>query len=123
MVMAQSGNPAHFDSGILLALKDCARAKCIAAVHRQGMIENVKDTCHAAIFATTPLTPRQLCPAKPRRQLPERPPGFVIDYFALALSHLLIVVALIRMLGRDDLDQDQVPEVDELSTAPTGPQT
>jgi hypothetical protein len=35
----------------------------------------------------------------------------VIDYFALALSHFLIVVALIRLLGRDDLDQD-VPPLD-----------
>jgi hypothetical protein len=39
----------------------------------------------------------------------------VIDYFALALSHVLIVVVLIRMLGRDDLDRDNPPEVDDPS--------
>jgi hypothetical protein len=39
----------------------------------------------------------------------------VIDYFALALSHVLIVVALIRMQGREDLDRDDKPEVDDPS--------
>ncbi len=36
----------------------------------------------------------------------------MIDYFALGLAHLLIVVALIRMLGRDDLDHDTHAEDD-----------
>ncbi|WP_202391297.1 hypothetical protein [Allopontixanthobacter sediminis] len=36
----------------------------------------------------------------------------MIDYFALGLAHLLIVVALIRMLGRDDLDRDTQAEDD-----------
>lgn len=41
----------------------------------------------------------------------------MIDYFALGLAHLLIVVALIRMLGRDDLDRDPQSE-DDAVTAP-----
>ncbi|MGB3377583.1 MAG: hypothetical protein WBA55_02310 [Allopontixanthobacter sediminis] len=39
----------------------------------------------------------------------------MIDYFALGLAHLLIVVALIRMLGRDDLDRDAQPEDDTVA--------
>ena len=44
----------------------------------------------------------------------------MIDYFALALSHFLIVIALIRMLGRDDLDRDDAQQVD--NQAAPGPQ-
>lgn len=43
----------------------------------------------------------------------------MIDYFALALAHFLIVVALIRMLGRDDLDADDLPDVDDLGRGDT----
>ncbi|MDZ4308395.1 hypothetical protein [Allopontixanthobacter sp.] len=39
----------------------------------------------------------------------------MIDYFALALAHFLIVVALIRMQGRDDLDRDGAAEEDPVS--------
>lgn len=45
----------------------------------------------------------------------------MIDYFALALSHFLIVVALIRMLGRDDLDRDDGPAAgDQGAQGPQG---
>ncbi len=30
----------------------------------------------------------------------------MIDYFALALTHALIVIALLRLLVRDDLDRE-----------------
>lgn len=30
----------------------------------------------------------------------------MIDYFALALTHALILIALIRLAGREDLDED-----------------
>lgn len=41
----------------------------------------------------------------------------MIDYFALGLAHVLIVIALIRMLGRDDLDRDAAP-LDEAAPGP-----
>ena len=37
----------------------------------------------------------------------------MIDYFALALTHGLILIALIRLAGRVDLDKD--PEVEKHS--------
>jgi len=46
----------------------------------------------------------------------------VIDYFALALSHFLIVVALIRLLGREALDVDDAPQVDGPAPPAPGPQ-
>ena len=45
----------------------------------------------------------------------------MIDYFALALSHYLILVALIRMLGRDELDRDDLPMVDDQSPLTSTP--
>jgi hypothetical protein len=36
----------------------------------------------------------------------------MIDNFALAVSHLLILVAAIRLLGRPDLDDDSIPVPD-----------
>ncbi len=36
----------------------------------------------------------------------------MIDYFALALTHALIVVALLRMIGRDALDDDDAAASD-----------
>lgn len=33
----------------------------------------------------------------------------MVDYFALALSHGLLVMAASRLLWRDDLDQDPPP--------------
>lgn len=38
----------------------------------------------------------------------------MIDYFALALSHFLIVIALVRMLNRDTLNVDDPPQIDSL---------
>ena len=32
----------------------------------------------------------------------------MIDYFALALTHGLILVALLRILGRDERDREEV---------------
>lgn len=32
----------------------------------------------------------------------------MIDYFALALTHFLIALAVIRLLGRGDLDDDGI---------------
>ena len=31
----------------------------------------------------------------------------MIDYFALALTHALIAIAMLRMLGRDELDHEE----------------
>lgn len=39
------------------------------------------------------------------------PPG-LIDYFALALTHALIAIALLRLAGRDATDSD--PAFDEV---------
>jgi hypothetical protein len=36
----------------------------------------------------------------------------MIDNFALAVSHLLILVAAIRLLARPDLDDDSIPAPD-----------
>jgi hypothetical protein len=33
----------------------------------------------------------------------------MIDYFAIALTHALIVMAALRLLSRADLDQDPAP--------------
>lgn len=33
----------------------------------------------------------------------------MIDYFAIALTHLLLAVAAWRLIGRDDLDADPAP--------------
>ncbi len=41
----------------------------------------------------------------------------MIDYFALALTHALIVVALLRMVGRDALDDDDAATGDSERTA------
>jgi len=45
----------------------------------------------------------------------------VIDYFALALSHFLIVVALVRLLGRDALDVEDAPQIDGPPPPPPAP--
>jgi len=37
----------------------------------------------------------------------------MIDYFALALTHGLILIALIRILGRDELDREDVQSLAE----------
>ena len=42
-----AGNPAHFQPDTLLRAQDGARAEGIAAVHRQGMVEDVKNAGHA----------------------------------------------------------------------------
>ena len=34
----------------------------------------------------------------------------MIDYFALALTHGLIALAVLRLLGRDDLDRESEPQ-------------
>jgi hypothetical protein len=85
------------------------------------MVEDVKHAGHAGFYATTPLTPRQPSPDTLRVQTPERPACSVIDYFALALSHFLIVVALIRLLGRDALDVDDTPQLDGPPPPAPGP--
>lgn len=45
----------------------------------------------------------------------------MIDYFALALTHALIVIALLRILMRAELDRE-VPLAEEPDTAPAPPQ-
>ncbi|WP_128891278.1 hypothetical protein [Erythrobacter sp. HKB08] len=35
----------------------------------------------------------------------------VIDYFALAMTHALILIALVRLVGRAELDED--PDLDD----------
>ncbi|MDA7787670.1 hypothetical protein N8940_00365 [Sphingomonadaceae bacterium] len=49
----------------------------------------------------------------------------VIDYFALALTHGLLLIAVIRMLGRDELDHEETgaAEEPETDTAPAGAAT
>ena len=44
------------------------------------------------------------------------PTTTVIDYFALGLTHALIMIALLRLIGRDDLDHE-----DELDDRPKKP--
>ena len=34
----------------------------------------------------------------------------MIDYFAIGLTHALLLLAFLRILGRDDLDRDPVDE-------------
>ena len=43
----------------------------------------------------------------------------MIDYFALALTHGLILVALLRVLGRDALDREDVQTLAEAEEAET----
>lgn len=41
----------------------------------------------------------------------------MIDYFALALTHGLILIALLRVLGRDELDREDVQTFIEADAA------
>lgn len=43
----------------------------------------------------------------------------MIDYFALALTHALIVIALIRLLSRPELDSEDLLARDEEEVAET----
>ncbi len=43
--------------------------------------------------------------ARPQRQTRAQ----VIDLFALGISHLLLALAAIRLLSRDDLDRENAP--------------
>lgn len=36
----------------------------------------------------------------------------MIDYFALALTHALLLVALLRLVGREDVDSEALEEGD-----------
>jgi len=44
----------------------------------------------------------------------------LIDYFALALTHVLIVIALLRILVRPDLDREDLVTADEVAEPKTG---
>lgn len=44
----------------------------------------------------------------------------MIDYFALALTHVLIVIALLRILVRPDLDREDLVTADEVAEPKTG---
>lgn len=45
----------------------------------------------------------------------------MIDYFALALTHILIVVALLRMLSRPELDREDLSaETEEAAVTTPG---
>lgn len=70
----------------------------------------------ARCYARTPLTRRQ--PTAARARLPAAPAesAHVIDYFTLALIHGLLVIAALRLLGRDDLDSD--PPIDTTPVQP-----
>ena len=41
----------------------------------------------------------------------------MIDYFALALTHGLILIAILRVLGRDELDREDVQTLAEADAA------
>ena len=45
----------------------------------------------------------------------------LIDNFALLLTHVLIAIALIRLLGRADLDTEDLLEVEEEKVERDGP--
>ena len=45
----------------------------------------------------------------------------LIDNFALLLTHVLIAIALIRLLGRADLDTEDLLEVEEEKVDRDGP--
>lgn len=45
----------------------------------------------------------------------------LIDNFALLLTHVLIAIALIRLLGRADLDNEDLLEVEEEKVEREGP--
>ncbi|MXO51761.1 hypothetical protein GRI42_10650 [Erythrobacter gaetbuli] len=45
----------------------------------------------------------------------------MIDNFALLLTHVLIAIALIRLLGRADLDNEDLLEVEEEKVEREGP--
>ena len=47
----------------------------------------------------------------------------MIDYFALALTHGLLVIALFRLMRRDDLDADSAVETEGDAVAETGSET
>ena len=45
----------------------------------------------------------------------------MVDYFALVLSHSLLLLAGWQLLMRDELDQDTAPDEPELPPAETPP--
>lgn len=49
----------------------------------------------------------------------------MIDYFALALTHGLLIVMLMRLIGRDDVDVEPIESEEEaqLDTAAAPPET
>tara|TARA_R110000751_G_scaffold2018_8_gene8731 strand:+ start:73578 stop:73760 length:183 start_codon:yes stop_codon:yes gene_type:complete len=42
----------------------------------------------------------------------------VIDYFALALTHALILIAILRVFMRDDLDRENPPGAEPAAAKP-----
>ena len=46
----------------------------------------------------------------------------LIDYFALALGHGLLIVAFLRLVSRDALDEEAIASEPETATAPAEPE-
>jgi hypothetical protein len=91
-------------------------------VERQAVIENVEDPRHGRQFCSEGLTGRQ------PGAVNHRPAGTnfaragqgrngVIDNFALGLIHLLLGIAIWKLLLRPDLDRD--PDEPQTPVVPT----
>ena len=101
--VAKAGDPAYLDRVGHLCLHDRTRAKGIAAVQRQRVIEHVKNPEHTANTGTTTLTARQPSRAKGCISL-GRDTAELVDIATLLLTHGLMALALWRLLPRPELD-------------------
>jgi hypothetical protein len=95
--VAHARDPGNLPAAFNLRLQDGARAEGIAAVERQAVIKNVKDT-HKFAMAREALTSRQ-----PHRAMAH----LMIDNFSLALTHGLLLLTAWRLIFRADIDREE----------------
>lgn len=77
------------------------------------MVEDVQHAGHVHACRTTGLTGRQPRPASAA--------GPMIDLFALALTHGLLLLMVLRLMRRDDLDREPKPDPDAVAEADRKP--
>jgi hypothetical protein len=113
-VVPQSGDAANIHAGGLLRLKNGARAKSVAAVQRKRMVKNVEYAHDNVAYARLCLTDRQPARARPPKSFVHVARAFewkqvrlaLIDYFALALVHGLLLIGFIRLVQDDAIDPE-----------------